>query len=130
MKQSGEAYDASEKWDITGEHIDMAMEILYDVFERLIIWLESDLELGAAKVEKITMITAWKKAFDACKSLDLGGKKGDGWATKKELLKVYGRQQERSEPVAYSHYRKAKKTLFKESKVNGRPHVRWVGELE
>jgi len=129
LKQSGEAYDASEKWDITGEHIDMAMEILYDVFERLIIWLESDLELGAAKAEKVAMASAWKKAIESCKTVDLGEKKGDGWVTKKELLKVYGRQQERSDPVVYNHYRKAK-PMFKETKVNGRPHVKWNGEAE
>tara|TARA_E500000305_G_C3994727_1_gene223945 strand:- start:674 stop:1318 length:645 start_codon:yes stop_codon:yes gene_type:complete len=129
QKQSGEAYDPADSWNITGEHIDMAMEILYDVFERLIIWLESDLELGAAKAEKVAMASAWKKAIASCKTVDLGGKKGDGWVTKKELLKVYGRQQERSDPVVYNHYRKAK-PMFKETKVNGRPHVKWNGDEE
>lgn len=122
-----DGYNPAEPWVITGEHIEMSMEILYDIYERLIIWLESDLELGAAKAEKIAQADAWRKAVDACKSVDLGESKGDGWVMKKELLKVYARQQDRSEPVVYNHYRKAK-NLFKETKVAGRPHVRWVQE--
>lgn len=120
-------YDPAEQWVITGDHIDMAMEILYDVYERLIIWLESDLELGAAKAEKIAKTDAWLKALDACKTYDLGDHRGDGWALKKDLIKAYGRMQDRSQPVVYKHYNDVR-GLFKESKVSGRPYVLWKGE--
>ena len=120
-------YDASEAWIITGDHIDMAMEILYDVYERLIIWLESDLELGAAKAEKIAKADAWTKALEACKDYDLGDHRGDGWKKKKDVLKAYGRLQDRSLPVVYNHYKEAR-TLLKETKMSGIPYIRWVGE--
>ena len=128
QKESGD-YDPHDPWVITGDHVDMSMEMLYDIYERLIIWLESDLELGAAKAEKIAQKDAWQKAVTACKMIDLGDHRGDNWVVKKDLLRAYGRQQDRSEPVVYNHYRKAK-GLFKEVKVVGRPHVRWVNEGE
>jgi len=120
-------YDPSEVWIITGDHIDMAMEILYDVYERLIVWLESDLELGAAKAERIAKTDAWLKALDACKDYDLGDHRGDGWKRKKDVLKAYGRLQDRSKPVVYKHYGDAR-GLFKETKMSGTPYVMWKGD--
>jgi len=120
-------YDPSEPWIITGDHIDMAMEILYDVYERLIIWLESDLELGAAKAEKIAKADAWTKALEACKDYDLGDHRGDGWKKKKDVLKAYGRLQDRSMPVVYNHYKDAR-GMFKETKMSGIPYVKWVSD--
>ncbi len=122
-RASGE-YDPADKWYITGDHLDMAMEILYDVYERLIIWLESDLELGATKAAKLAKSTAWKQAIDACKTFDLGDHRGDGWNLKKDVLKTYGRQMDRSLPVVYKHYDEIKAS-FKETKVSGVPYVRW-----
>ncbi len=120
-------YDPSEAWVITGDHIDMAMEILYDVYERLIVWLESDLELGAAKAEKIAKTDAWLNALEACKDYDLGDHRGDGWKLKKDLLRAYGRLQDRSQPVVYKHYGDVR-TMFKETKMSGRPYVMWRGD--
>tara|TARA_R100000656_G_scaffold73436_2_gene54673 strand:+ start:2163 stop:3629 length:1467 start_codon:yes stop_codon:yes gene_type:complete len=120
-------YDPSDAWIITGDHIDMAMEILYDTYERLIVWLESDLELGAAKAEKIAKTDAWTKALEACKDYDLGDHRGDGWKLKKDVLKAYGRLQDRSKPVVYKHYDMMKGS-FKETKVSGTPYVIWKGD--
>ena len=123
QRASGD-YDPADLWYITGDHIDMAMEILYDVYERLIIWLESDLELGATKAAKLAKLEAWKKAFDACKNHDLGDHRGDGWILKKDIIKSYGRLMDRSQPVVYKHYNDARGS-FKETKVAGVPYIRW-----
>ncbi len=120
-------YDPSEVWTVRGEHIDMAMEILYDVYERLIVWLESDLELGATKAAKIAKVESWQKAIDACKNYDLGDHRGDGWVLKKDVIKSYGRLMDRSQPVVYKHYNDLRNS-FKETKVSGVPYVRWSGE--
>ena len=122
-RNSGD-YDPSQIWSITGDHIDMAMEILYDVYERLIIWLESDLELGATKAAKLAKLEAWQKAFDACKTHDLGDHRGDGWILKKDIIKAYGRLMDRSQPVVYKHYNDTRAS-FKETKVAGVPYIRW-----
>ena len=122
-RNSGD-YDPAQVWSITGDHIDMAMEILYDVYERLIIWLESDLELGATKAAKLAKLEAWQKAFDACKTHDLGDHRGDGWILKKDIIKSYGRLMDRSQPVVYKHYNDTRAS-FKETKVAGVPYIRW-----
>jgi len=125
-RHSGQ-YDPTERWIITGDHIDMAMEILYDVYERLIIWLESDLELGATKAAKLAKVEAWKKALEVCKTYDLGDHRGDGWFSKKDVLSAYGRVMDRSQPVVYKHYDDIRAS-FKETKVTGVPYIRWSNE--
>ena len=120
-------YDPSEQWVISGDHIDMSMEILYDVYERLIIWLESDLELGATKAAKLAKVEAWQKSLTACKPYDLGDHRGDGWFLKKDLIKAYGRLMDRSQPVVYKHYNDIRAS-FKETKVSGVPYIRWSDE--
>jgi len=120
-------YDPSESWVINGDHIDMSMEILYDVYERLIIWLESDLELGATKAAKLAKVEAWQKSLTACKTYDLGDHRGDGWFLKKDLIKAYGRLMDRSQPVVYKHYNDIRAS-FKETKVSGVPYIRWSDE--
>ena len=117
-------YDPADKWVVTGDHIDMAMEILYDVYERLIIWLESDLELGATKAAKLAKTEAWKQAMAACASVDLGDHRGDGWYLKKDIIKAYGRLADRSQPVVYKHYNDIRAS-FKETKMGGVPYIRW-----
>ena len=122
-RNSGD-YDPTEIWEITGDHIDMAMEILYDVYERLIIWLESDLELGATKAAKLAKVEAWQQALGHCKPYDLGDHRGDGWFLKKDVIKSYGRVMDRSQPVVYKHYNDIRGSI-KETKVSGVPYIKW-----
>jgi hypothetical protein len=125
-RNSGD-YDPAQVWNITGDHIDMAMEILYDVYERLIIWLESDLELGATKAAKLAKTEAWKQAIAACPTIDLGDHRGDGWLLKKDVIKSYGRMMDRSQPVVYKHYNDIRAS-FKETKMAGVPYIKWSEE--
>lgn len=118
-------YEPGEQWVIRGEHIDMAMEILYDVYEKLIIWLESDLELGATKAAKVAKLEAWQKSISSCKTYDLGDHRGDGWVLKKDIIQAYGKLMDRSQPVVYKHYTDIKNS-FKETKMQGVPYVKWI----
>lgn len=103
----------------------MAMEILYDVYEKLIIWLESDLELGATKAAKVAKLEAWQKSISSCKTYDLGDHRGDGWVLKKDIIQAYGKLMDRSQPVVYKHYTDIKNS-FKETKMQGVPYVKWI----
>ena len=76
---------------------------------------------------RIAKTDAWIKALEACKDYDLGDHRGDEWKKKKDLLKAYGRLQDRSTPVVYNHYKESR-ALFKETKMSGTPYVRWIGD--
>ena len=120
------------EWEINGDHVDMALELIYDIYEQLVIWLESEVEVGAKAAEKAVKRKAWKDAFGSRKTHDLGEVKGVGWVLKSDMLQAYGSKQDRSQPVVYNHYLtvgpKSGSPLFKEPKVKGVPYVRWVGD--
>jgi hypothetical protein len=54
-----------DSWVITGDHLDMAKDILYDLFKNLIQWLEGEVEVGAKKVEKEQHKKDWMAAFNS-----------------------------------------------------------------
>jgi hypothetical protein len=39
-------------WTVTGDHVDMAKEILFDLYQNLIQWLESEVKVGSGGSEK------------------------------------------------------------------------------
>ena len=43
-----------ETWEVSGEHVDMSKEILYDLFKNLIQWLEGEVEIGPKVAERDT----------------------------------------------------------------------------
>jgi len=77
-------------WVVTGEHIDMAKEILYDLYQNLIHWLESEVKVGASNKEKATIVKAWKEAYHRCERFDFDDRRGAGWVKKKELQTTFG----------------------------------------
>jgi len=113
-------------WVVRGEHLEMALEIIYDIYERLILWLETDVEVGQQRRVKLAKIGAWKGAYSKCETNDLG-KHGDGWVQKSVLFTRYMKQQEKSKPATYNHYKDAKQ-WFEERKGGSIVYVRWKGE--
>tara|TARA_R100001443_G_scaffold80624_1_gene87617 strand:+ start:120 stop:1544 length:1425 start_codon:yes stop_codon:yes gene_type:complete len=78
-------------WVVTGDHIDMAREILFDLYGNLIQWLESEINIGAGNAEKKKMQSLWRKAFNQCEVFDFDDARGQGWAKKKDMLSTFGR---------------------------------------
>jgi len=78
-------------WEVTGDHIDMAREILFDLYGNLIQWLESEINIGAGNAEKKKMQGLWRKAFNQCEVFDFDDTRGQGWAKKKDMLSTFGR---------------------------------------
>ena len=102
-------------WVVTGEHVDMAKEILYDLFKNLILWLEEEVEIGPKVAEKAAQKNKWLIAFQQVDTVELGNK-GDGWAMKSKVLKAYETQNDCSRGSAYNNYEKWANAIFKQSK--------------
>ena len=78
-------------WVVTGDHIDMAKEMLFDLYQNLIQWLESEVNIGAAASEKKKMQDYWVKAYNQSELFDFDDQRGFGWAKKKEVMDTFGR---------------------------------------
>ena len=78
-------------WTVRGDHVDMAKEILFDLYQNLIQWLESEVKVGSGKGEKKTMVSFWKDAFSRCELFDFDDQRGQGWAKKKSVMEAFGK---------------------------------------
>jgi hypothetical protein len=128
LEAVNEGKGVDEEWTIRGDHVEMAVEMIYDVYEQLIVWLESEVEVGQKTAAKMAKRMSWKSALAQCKTHDLG-ERGTEWTLKSELLASYGKKEDRSKPVVYSHYATIGPKgsgLFKETKVKGVAYVHWV----
>ena len=92
-----------DKWVVTGEHLDMAKDVLYDLFKNLISWLEGEVEVGAKKVEKATHQKEWMEAYNAINPVELD-KRGDGWRKKAAVIKQYMLNQHVTRPTAFKKF--------------------------
>lgn len=77
-------------WVVRGDHVDMAKEILLDLYQNLIHWLESEVKVGSGASEKKQMEGAWKEAFYKCELYDFDDARGSGWAKKKDVMDAFG----------------------------------------
>jgi len=116
-----------KEWKITGEHVEMAAEIIYDLYEELVTWLEEEVELEhVAKARKVRKV-AWQTAFQTCKLVSVEGKEGS-WIRKSELLQSYAKQNGNlSRNTQFLHYKEAKE-LFNEVSVGVSKFVRWTDD--
>ncbi len=78
-------------WVVRGDHVDMAKEILFDLYQNLIQWLESEVKIGSGGSEKKKMESAWKQAFSRCEMFDFDDMRGQGWAKKKAVMDEFGK---------------------------------------
>ena len=102
-------------WVITGEHVDMAKDILYDLFKNLILWLEDEVEIGPKVAEKAAQRGKWATAYHQVEQVELGNR-GDGWRMKSKVLKVYETQNDCSRGSAYNNFEKWGEGLFDKAK--------------
>tara|TARA_R100001129_G_scaffold38018_2_gene25603 strand:- start:5120 stop:6502 length:1383 start_codon:yes stop_codon:yes gene_type:complete len=103
------------KWHIRADHIEMSKEILFDLYQNLIIWLEGEVQVGQDAREKAISMSVWKEAYEACSMVGFDDIRGDGWVRKKHLLDTYCKKKGNcSLGTARNHYGKVV-GMFKET---------------
>ena len=113
-------------WVVTGDDVEMATEILYDIYEQLVLWLESEVEVGAGAAEKIARRDEWMNAMKVCTSVDIEGK-GSGWVLKNDMFDRYANQLGKSKPTVYRRYQDAAH-MFRTHKVGNAAYVKMKEE--
>mgnify|MGYP003110330647 FL=1 len=104
-----------DTWVVNDEHVDMAKEILYDLFNNLIEWLEGEVEIGAKIAEKANQKARWLAAHDASNPFDLGGR-GDNWRKRSDVMAAYMNQNQVTRGTAYNHFNKWANNMFDQGK--------------
>ena len=99
------------EWLVTGDDVEMATEIIYDIYEQLVLWLESEVEVGAKAAQKVAQKDEWVKAISRCKAVDVEGKDGQ-WVLKSELLTLYGSLLGLSKPSVYRRFELVKEMFI------------------
>ena len=107
-------------WKVTGDHVDMAKDILYDLTKNLILWLEDEVEVGFKKTEVSEYRNKFTIAYQNTESIDFEDGRGEGWRRKEAMLRVYEKQANVTRGTAWNHFAKYAKDMFtptKEKKV-------------
>ena len=112
-----------EKWVITGEHLDMAKEIIYDLFKNLILWLEGEVEVGAKQTEKANHAKNWMTAYNTIAPVELD-KKGEGWRKKSAVIKQYCVAEQVTRGTAFNRFSKWGAHLFDAAKDGSTVYIR------
>ena len=76
-----------KSWEVTGEHVDMAKDILYDLTRNLILWLEDEVEVGYKKTEIVEQKKRWVIAYQNTAPVDFEDGRGEGWRQKNAIIK-------------------------------------------
>jgi hypothetical protein len=107
-------------WEVTGDHVDMAKDILYDLTKNLILWLEDEVEVGFKKTEVSEYRNKFTIAYQNTDAVDFEDGRGEGWRRKEAMLRVYEKQANVTRGTAWNHFSKYAKDMFtvtKEKKV-------------
>lgn len=118
-----------ESWVVTGEHVDMAKDILYDIFRNLILWLEDEVEIGPKVQEKASNRGKWASAYHAVDGVELGNR-GDGWRSKTKVIRSYEQLNTVSQGSAYNNFDKWAKGMFDTTKDGRVVFIRIKENLE
>ena len=110
-------------WVVTGEHLDMAKEIIYDLFKNLILWLEGEVEVGAKQNEKANHAKNWITAYNVVSSVELD-KKGEGWRKKSAVLKEYMLKEQVTRGTAFNRFAKWGAHLYDAGKDASTVYIR------
>jgi hypothetical protein len=115
-----------EVWTITGDDVEMAEEVIYDIYEQLVLWLESEVEVGAKAAEKVAVMNGWMKAYNACISIEIEGE-GEGWVVKSNMMSRYMSQQGRSKSASYERFKQVM-PKFNTYRLNSTQYIRPKGD--
>jgi hypothetical protein len=115
-------------WTVTGVHVDMAREILFDLYQNLIHWLESKVQVGESKSERRTQTKMWREAFSRCETIDFDDNRGRGWVRVKNIKDVYGQMQNlQSDSTIRERFRRVT-DVFERTRVGSVHYVRMKPE--
>jgi len=78
-------------WEVRGDHVDMAKEVLYDLYQNLIHWLESEVKVGSGDKEKKALASFWRDSYRKAEVWDFDDRRGTGWAKKSEVMVIFGK---------------------------------------
>ena len=116
-----------ETFTFNGDHVEMAAEIIYDLYEELVTWLESEVELESVTRDRKARKDAWKKAWSASKLTSIEGHQGD-WVRKSELMTIYAKQNGGvSRNTQFLHFKDAR-SMFAEASIGVTKYVQLVPE--
>jgi hypothetical protein len=99
-------------WIVTGDHVFMAHEIIYDMYKNLIMWLEEEVAIGAKVAQKRAKEKSWQTVYGRSEKFDFDDKRGAGWVRKAEMLSHYGKEHNLSRNAQWSHFTK-NENMFK-----------------
>jgi len=119
-------YDA--EWKITGDDVEMATEILYDIYEQLVLWLESEVEVGAKAAEKVARREEWLDAMKSLKTVEIENK-GDGWVLKNDMFQRYANKMGLSMPSVYRRFKDVER-MFRTQRVGSAVYIQIKEESE
>ena len=112
------------KWVVTGIHVDMAKEILFDLYQNLIHWLESKVGVGQTAAETRKEKEAWREAVKRCEVFDFDDHRGRGWVKKKSLYGVFGSIQNLNSDTSIRERFKRAENMFDAARDKNRLYVR------
>ena len=116
-------------WVVTGDHVDMAKEILYDLYHNLIDWLESEVKVGMANATKRKLQASWKSAYWRCEQVDFNDNRGPGWIKKAELLTVFGKAENLTSKAGINNkYNESGTGIFEDTREGKSKYVRLLKE--
>jgi hypothetical protein len=116
-------------WVVSGNHVDYAKDILYDIFKNLILWLEDEVDIGPKMQVKSSNRNKWLKSYDSIQTIELSHR-GEGWRAKTKMMKSYEIQNDCSPGSAYNNYDKWGRPMFDEAKDGRVVFVRLKESLE
>ena len=116
-----------ESWVVTAEHVDMAHEILIDLFQNLIEWLEDSVEVGGNKQKEAKIHEAMIAAYNMIAPHELDTH-GDGWRLAKMVMSTYEQKNHVSNSTARRHFKDMASALFDRRKSGGRNYIRLKGD--
>ena len=118
-----------EKWVVNAEHVDLAHEILIDLFQNLITWLEDSVEVGGNKQKEAKAHDGMIAAYNEGTPYEIEGL-GDGWRLRSIFFTTYMDKSKVSKSTAERHFKDYGGSLFKSKKSGGRVFIRKIGDTE
>tara|TARA_R110000751_G_scaffold41420_1_gene97238 strand:+ start:300 stop:1700 length:1401 start_codon:yes stop_codon:yes gene_type:complete len=112
-----------ESWEINDEHVDMAHEILIDLFQNLISWLEDSVEIGGNKAKEGKLLESMLKSYNSCADYEIEGN-GDGWRRQSSVWNTYMADTGVSKSTAQRHFKDYSNKIFVTRKQGKRVYYR------
>lgn len=108
-----------KSWEIKEEHVDMAHEILHDLFLNLISWLEDSVEVNGNKAKEGKLLEQMLKAYNDSVGYEIEGHSGE-WRRKQAVLTMYTENTGVSKSTAERHFKDYASKMFNSRKQGKR----------